>query len=183
MILYIFYFTLHNFNIKTETLEKIIFSLGIVIALAYIIQYLVYPVKIFDVGIKLDRGTIRIYMPGMIFHYIAFLYSFGKILNRFNIKYLVIFVCLFAIFILYGSRSIIINRVVSIIIMIILSKNVKSKYIIGFLSFSIIVLIKRYICFRWRAQEKRDDNYPEGLGKKMFYYIFVHLTIFPLWNF
>ena len=110
LFLYLFYFTLHNLNIAPKYLEKLLFGTGIFIAVIYLIQYFVYPLQITSAPMALDRGTLRIYIPGRIFHEVALLYSFSMLLYRYQTKYLITFIFLFGVFILYGSRGIIICR-------------------------------------------------------------------------
>lgn len=141
LLLYLFYFTLKNFNIDYEFLEKMLCNIGICIAFLYVIQYLIFPAKLFDVPMRIDRGTVRIQMPGMIYHEIAFLICFNRVLNRFNVKHLIIFLFLFGVFILYGSRGTIVTCLISIILLLLVSKNSYSKYLIGFLIFCISSLV------------------------------------------
>lgn len=141
LFLFIFYFTLHNFKIKPEVLERIIYTMGITIACVYLIQYITYPMKLLDVPIRIDRGTVRIELQGIIYHEIALLYCFNKMLNQFKIKHLIMFLFLLSVFILYGSRGTIITNLVSVMFVLMLNKNTKSKYVIGFLTIIIASLV------------------------------------------
>jgi hypothetical protein len=111
-------------------------------SLAYVVQFLIYPIQLIKVHIIVGRGTIRIIdMPGQVYQDIALLYSFSKLLKRFEIKHLIVFLFLLSVFALYGSRGIIVTTAVSLILLILLSKRSSSKYVIGFLIFGISALI------------------------------------------
>lgn len=142
LLMYLFYITLKNFDIDYKILENIIYTLGICVALAYLVQYLIYPSVLINVGILVGRGTIRIIdIPGQVYHDIALLYSFSRLLKRFEIKHLIVFLFLLAVFALYGSRGIIVTTAGSMILLILISKSSSSKYVIGLLIFGIAALV------------------------------------------
>ncbi len=55
------YFFLHALRFKIKDLEQIIFILGMIYIIFFLVQFILYPRILFDVRISPARGTIRIF--------------------------------------------------------------------------------------------------------------------------
>ena len=64
MYFYLFYFFLHILKPDIKDLEKIVLTLGILYAILFLVQYIIFPTIIFNVGAYAARETIRLYLPG-----------------------------------------------------------------------------------------------------------------------
>ena len=130
---YLFYFLLHQLKIKPEDLERIFIAFGLLHVFLYFVQFFLFPRIIFDVFMLSDRGTIRIYLKGSDYLAISYFMSIQAFLRTNKIKYLVLILLFFSIFILLGGRQTMAIMALTLILFIIFSKKVKSRLFIGFL--------------------------------------------------
>ncbi len=130
MYFYLFYFALHLIRIPDYDLEKIIVYLAIVHVLFYMIQFASYPARVFDVRTSDERGTLRIFLPGLSYLVLGYFYMLNKIFERFTPGKLALLFFFFSIFILMGTRQILFSTFLLTMLYILLSKRVKSKILI-----------------------------------------------------
>lgn len=130
MYFYFFYFALHLIRISESDLERIIVFLAIAYVIAYILQFVAYPKIIFDVSIHDSRGTLRIFMPGLSYVFLAYFYILNKLFARFSIGKLLLLFFFFSIFVIMGTRQVIFSMFLLTIINVLMSKRVKSKSLI-----------------------------------------------------
>ncbi len=146
MYYYLFYFFLHFLKPDIKDIEKIILTVGVVYAISYLIQFIIFPTILFDVRQDVERGTIRIFIPGSSFMSIALFYC----LNRFyttNKLYNVFLVLLFlSILILQGTRNSLAATFLAIILSLIFSQVIRSRYVIYFLI--VLSIIPVFVLFQ-----------------------------------
>ena len=133
MYFYFFYVALHFIWISDIELEKIIIYLGITFVFFYLIQYIVYPTVIFNVRTTVERGTVRIFLQGLSYVILAYFLVLNKIFNQFSPGRLFLLFLFFSIFILMGTRQIILTMFMLTVLNVLFSKKVKSKMLIMFL--------------------------------------------------
>src|SRR6056297_2470131 len=138
MYFYAFYFVLHILKIPIKTLEKIIIISGVIYAFAFLIQYFAFPQVIFDVRLGVERGTIRIFLPGLAIMNLAYFIALTKIIFKNALNYIPYILIFFSIYILTGTRSIIAGPAIVTILILILSNKIKSKALIIFLVIAIV---------------------------------------------
>ena|GEM_PF-5331375 len=124
------YFVLHIFMPKGEDIEKIILSIGLTAALIFLIQTVVYPVRIIESKIFYDRNTLRIFMKGEQFRIMGYLI----VVNRFmlykktiNILYLLIFL---AVAVLIGSRSTLAFHLFIPLLILLTRKQINNRFLL-----------------------------------------------------
>jgi hypothetical protein len=131
---YLFYFLLHQLKIKPGDLEKIFIFFGLLGIALYLVQFFVYPKVIFqNVWIRSDRGTIRVYMQGTHYVAIAYLMSIQAFLRTNKIKYLILILLFYSNFILLGGRQTMAIMLLILVLFLIFSKKVKSRFLISLL--------------------------------------------------
>jgi hypothetical protein len=130
MYFYFLYFALHLIRISDSDLERLMIFLAVVHVVFYMIQFMVYPDKIFDVRISEDRGTLRIFLPGLSYVTLAFFYILNQLFKRFSLEKLLLLFFFLSVFVLMGTRQIIISIFLLTIVNVLLSKRVKSKSLI-----------------------------------------------------
>lgn len=126
---YLIYFLLHYLKVSNEFIRKTIVVLAIAYIILYVTQYLVYPTALIKSKMFIDRGTLRIFMPGagfLVIAYFIWLYSFFK---TYKIKYVILLLASLAVFVLLGTRQVIAAVLLLTIIFIIQSKVIKSKFL------------------------------------------------------
>ena len=133
MYFYAFYFVLHILKIPIKTLEKIIIISGVIYAFAFLIQYFAFPQVIFDVRLGVERGTIRIFLPGLAIMNLAYFIALTRIIFKNALNYIPYILLFFSIYILTGTRSMIAGPTIVTVLVLILSNKIKSKALIIFL--------------------------------------------------
>lgn len=138
---YLFYFLLHQLKIKPSDLEKIFIALGIVHVILYLLQFFFYPKILFDVFMLSDRGTIRIYMKGSDYLVISYFMCIQAFFRTNKIKYLLLTLVFFSIFILLGGRQTMAIMAFVLILFLIYDKKVKSRILLGMLIMACVFLV------------------------------------------
>jgi hypothetical protein len=133
MYFYFFYFALHFIRISDVDLEKIIVYLAITYVVFYLLQFVAYPTVIFDVRTAEERGTVRIFLQGLSYLVLAYFYILNKLFERFTPGRLALLFLFFSIFILMGTRQIILTMFMLTVLNVLFSKKIKSKVMIMFL--------------------------------------------------
>lgn len=133
MYFYLLYMALHYIRISDIDLERIIIYLGITFVLFYLIQYVVYPTVIFDVRTALERGTVRIFLQGLSYVILAYFLILNKLFEEFSLLRLVLLFVFFSIFIVMGTRQVILTMFLLTVVNVLFSKRVRSKTLILFL--------------------------------------------------
>jgi hypothetical protein len=133
LFFYLVYILLHQMKVEIKDLEILFVIFGILYVVIYLVQFFLYPKIILDASILQDRGTIRIYMPGGSYMAAVFWISAQKFLRTNRIRYLLILVAIFAIFVLNGGRQTIAIVTLLLVLLVIFDRKVKSRLLLLFL--------------------------------------------------
>jgi hypothetical protein len=142
----LFYFLLAYLKLDKYELMRIIVYFAIVYFLIYLIQYSIYPSKIFRGRASLDRGTVRIFLPGYIYLLSAFFIGLFQFYNFNKLKYGAICGMVAIILVLQGTRQSMATAGLLTVVSIIFSKQAKSKFLYMFLI--VISVIPIFILFQ-----------------------------------
>ncbi|PID91736.1 MAG: hypothetical protein CSA96_06565 [Bacteroidetes bacterium] len=134
---YLFYFLLHFLKLEGEFIIRVILALGVSYILIYLIQYNLYPVQISSAKMFIDRGTLRIFMPGAGFFVISYFIWLYLAFRTFRFKYLVFLLLSLVVLVLLGTRQMLAAMILLTIVFILQSKVIKSKFLIFILGASI----------------------------------------------
>jgi len=145
MYFYLFYFFLHFLKPDIKDLEKIVLTLGILYAFSYLIQYTIYPVTIFDVRQDVDRGTIRIFIPGGAFMILSLFICLQRFYIRNELRNIFLVLLFLGVVVLTGTRSSLAGMVLVIFYSLVFSRTIRSKYVIYALL--VLSLIPIYFLF------------------------------------
>lgn len=146
MYLYFFYFLLLRLKPKPALLLKIIVFTGVFVAIIYILQTIVYPTELVRSPKRFDRGTLRIFMPGVGYAVLAYFYFFNQYLKHLRVRDIFFVVILFTIFILMGTRQLILPVIMVTVLNLILTKRIRSKITVAFLG--ILAAIPLFFLFQ-----------------------------------
>ena len=130
MYFYFFYFALHLIRISDVDLKQMFIYLAVVHTIFYMLQFAAYPTILFDIKVSDSRGTLRIFLAGLSYLILAYFYVLNNLFKDFSIGKLALLFFFFSVFILMGTRQIIISMFLLTIINVLLSKRVKSKFLI-----------------------------------------------------
>jgi len=166
MYYYLFYFLLHQLKIKPKDIEKVFIALGLLYVLLYLVQFTLYPKILFDGYVRSDRGTIRIYLPGLDYMAIAFFIGIQYFFRTNRFKFLLLVLLIFVIYILTGGRQTMAVVVLIAIVFLVVDKKVKSRFLLGFLGligivagFFIFQSIFEAILVESRSDARLGDDY------------------------
>jgi len=143
---FLFYFTLHVLAINKKDLQRIIIGFGLLYFILYLLQFFSFPNEIFDVGMRQERGTIRIYLEGSgyaLFSYFMCLHIFYST-NKF--KYLALSLIFLIPVFLFGARSGLLTLTMGTIVQLLFSKRINSKALI--VSLSIVAMVPAFLFFQ-----------------------------------
>lgn len=141
MYFYFFYFFLHALRIRPKELERLIIIVAVIYLTLFFAQYVLYPRQLFNSRVQEARGTVRIFVPGGIFANLMFFYFLLLLFKKPKILYAVFCFLYVIIPVLQGTRSSILVTVFAILVVIVISKQVKSKLLVLFLMSSGAVLL------------------------------------------
>lgn len=128
--LYFFYFLLLKLKPKPDLLVKTFVYISLFVAFLYIIQTIAFPAELVRSQMWMDRGTVRIFLPGIGYCVISYFYFFNQYLKHLRLRDLFISLIMLIIFILLGTRQIIAPVMLITILNVILSKRIKSKIVV-----------------------------------------------------
>jgi hypothetical protein len=138
---YLLYFFLHSVKIRPHELERLLILMGFFFLLTYFFQYAIFPKILFGVRAHEERGTVRIFLPGVSFAAFMFYFFLQKTFTT-DKKFYIIFCLLYlAVPILQGTRSAIANLLLGTLIFVLFNKQVKSKMAVMTLMFIGAVLV------------------------------------------
>jgi hypothetical protein len=133
MYVYLFYFLLAYIRPDKYDVMKMIVYFAIAYFVIYLIQYSIYPARIYSGRVSLDRGTIRIFLPGYIYIVSAYFIGLYQFYNFNKLKYIAISGMVVIILILQGTRQSMAAIGLLTIISILISRQAKSKFTYLFL--------------------------------------------------
>lgn len=133
MYFYFFYFLLHALRYDVKDLEKIVVYFALVYVLFFLIQFVLYPFLLFDIRAEESRGTIRIFLPGGGLAVLAYFMTLHYFFTTNKIKYVGIAMMIFLTIVLQGTRQNMGLITFGTVLFFLLSRQVKSKFMIGFL--------------------------------------------------
>lgn len=124
---FFFYFLLSNIEPDPDKIVKLFLWLGYLYAVIYFMQYLVYPTQLVSSKVLIDRGTVRIGMPGAEYMMVSWFILLNRYFNTKKIINILGLIPFVVIIIILATRQLLATTVLITFIQIILSKQLKSK--------------------------------------------------------
>jgi len=157
------YFFFHFYKIPPAFIVKVIVIIGLIAVVLFYVQYYLYPRLILDIRSSEDRGTIRLFVPGMLCSIVAYFYFLNKYFENNKIKVLLLALVCLGIFILQGTRQMIFALFFLTMVNLILSKKVKSKvlmlFAISLASVAVFFLFREIFMELIAVSSKQSQNY------------------------
>ncbi|MFO7924699.1 MAG: hypothetical protein R6U58_13505 [Bacteroidales bacterium] len=160
MYAFLFYFLLFYLAPRPQWIIDLLFYFGIAGGVIFIVQYLLYPTLITDAKIFLDRGTIRMNLPGTYFMHIGFFLSVDRFFTTKKMKYGAGAMLLFLVAVLSGFRSILALYILLSTGYLLANRQVKNKVLL-FSLYSVIV-ISGFFAFHSIIMEMKESAEREG---------------------
>ena len=170
ILFYVLYFYLHYFKISPRFLLKVIVYIGVIVVGFYYVQYVMYPTKVFNAHMFEDRGTIRMFIPGMLCTQLAYFYFLNRFFkNTSYLNLLLALVCL-SIFILQGTRQFIFAFALLTLINMAFYRKMRSKFLIMITVTAglvlVFVLFKEIFAELTQVSSSQSSNLSEGIRIK-----------------
>jgi hypothetical protein len=127
---YLVYLLLHVMKVPGEFIIRCILSFALLYAGLYLLQYFIYPIELTHAKVLIDRGTIRIMMPGLGYLVVGYFIWLYLTFRRKKMKYILFLLLSMTIFVLLGTRQVLAVIVLLTLLFILLSKMVKSKVLV-----------------------------------------------------
>ncbi len=174
----LFYFMLHSIKPSAKQIEQVFFAIGLLYSLFSFIQYLVFPQMFFDVRASIDRGTVRIFLPGTIFAIVSFFLSLNYFFKTYKKRYLIIILLIFSVFIQQGTRQVLFSVAFGTIMFILFNRMLKTKLLI-FVMVG-LSLIPLYFAFEsifsemFAVTEEQGERFEDNIRVKAAVYFLTH---------
>jgi hypothetical protein len=146
ILFYLLYFFVHFYRINTKFVLHLIVFIGLFAVSLYYIQYTLYPKQILNIGIIEGRGTIRLFVAGMLCSQVAYFYFLNRFFKENRITYLLLSFLTLSIFVLQGTRQLIFGLAFLTLINLLFAKRIKSRFLIT-LTLS-VAIVAVYFVFR-----------------------------------
>jgi len=165
MYYYFFYVFLHIIRLRKEHVEKMILYMAIGYSFLFLLQFALFPTMLFDARVDMERGTIRIFLPGLSFLLLAFFYSLNKVIYDQNYNFVIPPVLFLIIVVLLGTRQILFALLLVSAVNVILSGTLNSKFVIGVIA--MLAVVPMYLLFKDIITEliQLSQTQAEGIGE------------------
>jgi hypothetical protein len=130
LLFYLLYFYLHLYKVDYRYVQKLIIAIGVLAIALYFIQLTIYPTKLLDIGVLEGRGTIRLFVAGMLCTQAAYFYFLNQFFAKNKPIYLFLAVLAISIFILQGTRQLIFGMAFLTLMNLMFTRRIRSKFLI-----------------------------------------------------
>ena len=124
---YVLYFFIHVYKISVKYIIRIILIIGMFAVLLYYIQFTLYPKIILDIHILEGRGTIRLFVVGMICTQAAYFYFLNRFFEKNSTIDLILALVSMSIFVLQGTRQLLFAIALLTLVNLFFSRRVKGR--------------------------------------------------------
>jgi hypothetical protein len=185
LYLFLFYFLLHKIKPRLENILNMIIVLGLIYCVIYIMQYAIYPKVILSCSILKDRGTVRIFMPGVGFMISAYYILLSKFIDSLKIRYVVQIIPIMIIFFLLGTRQVLGIVGLMTLLMVLFSNKVQTKFVVIFLIALCIIpiffIFQDIINNMFAVTVKQSANSQSNIRVKAAEFFLFKFNHNPLW--
>jgi hypothetical protein len=143
---YLLYFFVHLYKIQATYIIRLIIFIGLFAVLLYYLQLYYYPTKILDINMLVGRGTIRLFVGGMLCTQAAYFYFLNQFFAKNKPVYLIFSLLTLSVFVLQGTRQLIFGLIFLTLVNLLLAKRIRSRFLITLVlslaSFSVFLIFR-----------------------------------------
>jgi hypothetical protein len=162
LLFYLLYFFLHLYKVPPQWIIRIIVVTGLFAVLLYYIQMALYPRMIMNLMSMEQRGTIRLFIPGMICTTATYFYFLNRFFETNSFKFLLFSLVTLSVFVLQGTRQLIFATFFLTVVNLMLSNRVKSKFLMVFLmtlaSFAVFMIFQNIFLALTQVSSNQSQN-------------------------
>lgn len=170
ILFYLLYFFVHLFNISVRYILRLIIIVGLIAVVLYYIQFFIYPARIMNINLLEGRGTIRLFVPGMICTQVAYFYFLNQFFANNKPVNLLFSLLTLSIFILQGTRQLIFAMVFLTLVNLLLSNRVKAKLLISIVvslaSVALFLIFREIFVQLTQVSTSQAKEFGEGIRIK-----------------
>jgi len=158
---YFLYFLLHQMRFDTRDIENLFIFFALVYLALHFIQTFLYPNIFFNATVFLDRGTIRIYLPGSHYIAVAFLIFLQRFSRTGGLINLVLLLTIAAAYIMRGGRLPMAILVLTVVLFFLFERKVRSRLLmimLGLVGGFAIFIIFRNVFLELIATSERQAS-------------------------
>lgn len=164
LLFFLLYFFLHVYKVPVKIVLQVIVIVGVFAVFLYYVQLAIYPKLIMKLVSTMEtRGTIRMFIPGMLCTVAAYFYFLNRFFESNNFKFLLLSLVMFSAFILQGTRILIFSTFFLTLVNLILSNRVRSKVLISFLislaAFAVFMAFREIFMAIGQVSSKQASNF------------------------
>jgi len=130
---YLLYFFVHFYKVSPRFLLRLVILTGLFAVVLYYIQFYMFPQMIMEINFQTDRGTIRLFVAGLICTQAAYFYFLKRFFAKNRIIYLVFALLCLSVFILQGTRQIIFALIFLSLVYVLLARRIRSRTFVSFI--------------------------------------------------
>lgn len=138
---YLLYFFVHVYQISVKFIIRMILFIGLLAVVLYYVQFTLYPKILLDINILEGRGTIRLFVAGMLCTQAAYFYYLNRFFKKNSIIDLVLALVSLSIFVLQGTRQLLFAIALLTLVNLFFSRRVKGRVLkIGVLALASVAV-------------------------------------------
>ncbi len=126
---YLLYFFVHVYKVEVKFVIRMLLLIGLFAVLLYYIQYTLYPKIIMDIFIMKARGTIRLFVAGLLCTQMAYFYFLHRFLKKNSLGDLIMALVTLSVFVLQGTRQLLAALVFLTLVSLFFSVQVRGRVI------------------------------------------------------
>ena len=143
---YLVYYLLSRLRPHPDFIMKVILWFGAAYMIIYIAQSIVYPFELLSYRLFLDRGTVRIFMPGAGYFQLGYYISLYLFFKNYKLSNLLYLLSALVVIVLLGSRQLLASTILITFLFLFLNQVVKAKAVL--ITMMIISLLPLYFLFK-----------------------------------
>jgi hypothetical protein len=167
---YLLYFFVHLYRVPPRFILRLIVFAGLFAVVLYYIQLFMFPKMIMNVNYLQGRATIRLFVAGMIATQAAYFYFLNKLFTKNSIINLVFALLCLSIFILQGTRQLILAFVFLSLVFYFVSGKVKSRALVALVfvagSVTLFFLFRAIFTELTKVSASQAQSFGEGIRIK-----------------
>lgn len=132
---YLLYYFVHVYKTSPDYIIRLIIGIGLFAVFLYYVHLVIYPTTFIDARIMERRGTLRIFVAGLLCTQVAYFYYLNRFFENNRFSDLALALVTMSVFVLQGTRQLIGAVVILTLVNLFFSRRVKGRLVkIGLLT-------------------------------------------------
>ncbi len=167
---YLLYFFVHVYQISVKYVIRMIIFVGLLAVLLYYFQYALFPTMVLDIGYLEGRGTLRLFVAGMLCTQVAYFYFLNRFFEKSRLIDLILALVSLSIFVLQGTRQLLFAIALLTLVNLFFSKRVKGRMfkigVLALASVAVFMIFREIFLELTRISTSQVSNLSGGIRLK-----------------